>query len=379
MSHLLKTYEQYPVKLVRGKGVFVWDDQGKKYLDFYGGHAVCLLGHCHPKIVAAIKKQSSKLIFYSNVFQTIPADILAEKLAKTFEPEKYQIYFTNSGSEANETALKIARKHTGKKHIVSFKNSFHGRGISPLAVTGIESYHKFVPNLDEYTSFAEFGNIKSVELSCTADTAAVICEPIQSIGGVNMADISFYKDLANFCTKKNILLIFDEIQTGLGRTGKFWFAEHVNVFPDIVTTAKGIAGGLPLSAVSVKESICSGIKVGDHATTFGGGPVPCAAAIATMDVLSQKGLLKDVIKKETLIKEVLMKDPKVIGLRGKGLLIGIETDKQYPNLPGDCLKEGLIISGYTAGNVLRIMPPLIVKTGDIKSFARIFLSALNRQ
>ncbi|MFA5820560.1 MAG: acetylornithine/succinylornithine family transaminase [Candidatus Gracilibacteria bacterium] len=379
MTHLLKTYAQYPIKLVRGKGVFVWDDQGKKYLDFYGGHAVCLLGHCHPKIVTAIKNQASKLIFYSNVFQTAPAYLLAEKLAYTLEPEKYQIYFTNSGSEANETALKIARKHTGKKHIVSFKNSFHGRGLGPLAVTGIDSYHKFVPNLDEHTSFAEFGNIKSVESACNSDTAAVICEPIQSIGGINMADTDFYKDLANFCAKKDILLIFDEIQTGLGRTGKFWFAQHVNVSPDIITTAKGLAGGLPLSAVLVKESICSEIKVGDHATTFGGGPVPCAAAIATMDVLSQKGFLDDVTKKGMLIKEALINHPKIMRIRGKGLLLGIETDKQYPNLVGDCLKEGLIISEYSAGNVLRIMPPLVVKNSDIKSFAKIFLSVFNRQ
>ncbi|MFA6992689.1 MAG: aminotransferase class III-fold pyridoxal phosphate-dependent enzyme [Candidatus Gracilibacteria bacterium] len=378
-KYLIQTYAQYPIELKKGKGVYVWDSKGKKYLDFYGGHAVCLLGHCPPQIVKAISSQANQLIFYSNVFSTEPAIILAKLLANTLKPKEYKIYFTNSGSEANETALKIVRKHTGKNHIISFKNAFHGRGTSPLAVTGIDSYHKYNPNLDQYTSFAELGNMESVKSVYNNDTAAIICEPIQSIGGINMAAPKFYKDLAAFCAEKKILLIFDEIQTGLGRTGKLWFAQGVGIYPDIITVAKGIAGGLPLSAVIVKKEISENIKVGDHATTFGGGPVPCAAGIATIKTLLKKGFLTSVRKKEQMIKEALKNNPKVKKIHGKGLLIGIELDKEYPNFVSECIKQGVIISSSSNKKVIRIMPPLIITPADIKKFASIFNKMLSKQ
>lgn len=377
-KYLINTYAKYPLEIVKGSGSFVWDNNGKKYLDFYGGHAVCLLGHCHPKIGKALNDQSKKLMFYSNIFDMEPAILLAEQLAKTLVPEHYQIYFTNSGSEANEAALKIARKHTGKKHIIAFKNSFHGRGISALAVTGISSYHQFIPNLDDYTSFAELGNVGSVKKAYNKDTAAIICEPIQSIGGMNMVKVEFYQDLEKFCAQKKILLIFDEVQTGLGRTGTFWFSQSLGIAPDIITTAKGLAGGLPLAAVLVKKEVSSQIQVGDHATTFGGGPVPCAAALATLAVLQSKNFLMAVKQKEKLIKQSLKNCHSIKTIKGKGLLLGIELKILVPNLVKKCLDAGLIIGSSSNPKVFRIMPPLTISKKEIQLFSKIFTHVISQ-
>lgn len=375
-DYLINTYARYPVKLIKGSGSYVYDDKGKKYLDFYGGHAVCLLGHCNPKIVKAINSQSKKLIFYSNIFETEPASLLAEKLAKTLLPKKYKVYFANSGSEANETAIKIARKHTGKHRIVSFRDSFHGRSITCTSATGIDSYHQFEPNLDSYTSFAVLGNMKSVKKAVGKNTAAVICEPIQSIGGINLADVSFYRELAAFCKSKGIFLIFDEIQTGLGRTGDFWFSKGVGVYPDIITTAKGIAGGLPLSAVLVKEGISKNIKTGQHATTFGGGPVVCSAGIATVNILTSKNFLKKVKEHSNYLVKKLKKADGVKDVLGKGFLLGIEFSREIPSLTKTCLKNGLIIGSSYKKTVFRIMPPLTTSKSEIDEFLRLFKKSL---
>lgn len=374
--YLINTYAKYPIEIVRGEGSFVWDSSGKKYLDFYGGHAVCLLGHCSPQLIHAISEQAGKILFYSNVFNTAPAILLAEKLALTLKPKLYQVYFTNSGSEANETALKIARKHTGKTHIISFKHSFHGRGITSLGVTGIGSYHQYVPNLDKYTSFATLGDIKSVASTWKPNTAAVICEPIQSIGGVNMATPEFYRALAKFCKEKNVLLIFDEVQTGLGRTGTFWFAQSIGIFPHIIITAKGIAGGLPLAAVLVKKRIARKIKVGDHATTFGGGPTVCAAGFATLQTILQPGFLETIQEKEKLIREKLH-HPLIAEVRGKGLLLGIELTEPIADLVAQCLEASLIISSSADPKVFRILPPLTITKEEIDLFSEIFLTVLS--
>jgi len=371
MNNLIQTYNQYPIELQGGKGSFIFDKNSKKYLDFYGGHAVCLLGHCPKTVVEAIKKQSKKLIFYSNIFSTQPAIKLANKLSSTLN-YNYQVYFTNSGSEANETAIKIARKHTSKKQIISFKNSFHGRSISALAATGIKSYHQFNPNLNSYTKFATLGNMKSIKKLYNKNTAAVICEPIQSIGGINMSDSKFYQKLSKFCQQKNILLIFDEVQTGLGRTGKFWFSNTLNIKPDMITTAKGIASGLPLSAVMVKNNIANKIKKGEHATTFGGGPLVCAAGLATINQILKKGFLNQVRKKSGYIRKELKKIEAVQNIKGKGLLLGIELKKETPNLIKNCLEQGLIIGGSMQKNIYRIMPPLNCTYQEINLFIKIF-------
>lgn len=379
MNYSIPLYAKYPITVAKGKGSYIWDSKGKKYLDFYGGHAVCILGHCHPKVVKAIQKQAETLIFYSNVFYIKPAEELAEKLAKTLSPEKYQVYFTNSGSEANEAAIKIARKHTGKNHIISFKNSFHGRSTTSLGVTGIDSYQRFNPKLSKHTSFAELGNIDSVKKAYTKETAAVICESIQSIGGINMAPKTFYKELAKFCKTKGILLIFDEVQTGIGRTGEnFWFAQTLGVSPDIITSAKGIASGVPLSAVIAKKSIAEKIEMFDHATTFGGGPIPCAAGVAVIDTILKPGFLKGVRGKSALLKAKIAKLPQVKKVLGEGLLLGIEFEKEVPNLVKNCLKKGLIIGPSSKKNVYRITPPLNISKKEINEFMKIFKTTLNK-
>ncbi|OGJ52072.1 hypothetical protein A2335_02760 [Candidatus Peregrinibacteria bacterium RIFOXYB2_FULL_32_7] len=373
---MLQTYEQFEVEIVKAKGTYIWDKSGKKYLDFYGGHAVCITGHCNPTIVKAIKKQSDKLIFYSNIFFTEPSFKLGKKLCETLLPEKYQVFFANSGSEANETAIKMARKFTNKNHIISFKKSFHGRSITSLGITGIDSYHQFEPNLDQYTSFAEFGNLDSVKELCNANIAAIICEAIQSIGGINEVDFEFYKKLREFCDENNILLIFDEVQTGLGRTGTFWYCEQIGIYPDIITSAKGIAGGLPISAVLLKEKISRTIKTGEHATTFGGGPLVCSAGYANINYILRKNFLKKVKQKSFYLIKKLKEINQIDQVLGKGFLIGIKFKEVKLNFVKLCLEKGLILGPSYKKDVFRLMPPLTVTFGEIDQFIKILKSVL---
>jgi acetylornithine/succinyldiaminopimelate/putrescine aminotransferase len=366
---LIQTYAKFPIEIKRGKGSFVWDSNDKKYLDFYGGHAVCLLGHSPDSVVKAITKQCEELMFYSNIFDLKPSAELATQLSKTLLPAKYQIYFSNSGSEANETALKIARKLTGKNNIISFKNAFHGRGAYALSVTGIDSYHQFSPDFDDFTSFATLGDMDSVRNLADENTAAIICEPIQSIGGIKMAEKEFYQELAKFSQENNIVLIFDEIQTGLGRTGTFWFAEQLGIAPDIITSAKGIASGLPLSVVLVDEKIAKTIKVGEHATTFGGGPVVCAAGKATLDIILAEGFLSELQKNADYLRTELEKNFEVFGA---GFLLGIKTDKIGKDLVKKCLENNLIIGTSMEPNIIRIMPPINISREEIDQFLEIF-------
>ncbi len=372
-KYLLQTYSKYPIQLVQGKGSFVWDEKGRKYLDFYGGHAVCLLGHSPEPVIEAVKEQMEKLIFYSNIFDLEPAVTLAEKLAVTLEPEKYKVYFTNSGSEANETALKIARKAIGKNHIISFNKSFHGRGMYPLAATGIDSYRKYSPNFDNYTSFARLGDIESVKRAyLERETAAVICESIQSIGGVNLASKEFYQELSRFCREKGLILILDEIQTGLGRTGTFWFSEQLGIYPDIITSAKGIASGLPLAAVLLKESLAETIQLGDHATTFGGAPAVCAAGKATMEIILSRGFLETVRENSTYLRTIL--NEKGFETLGQGFLVGVKTRISGKDLVDMALEKGLIIGTSYNPEVVRLMPPLNTTKEEINMFVQIFTS-----
>jgi len=373
-SSLLQTYNQYPLTITKGAGSYIWDATGKKYLDFYGGHAVCLIGNCPKPVVEAIKEQSEKLIFYSNVFATEPSQILAQKLKETLLPHDYKAYFTNSGSEANEAAIKIARKHTGRNQIISFQNSWHGRSISTLSVTGFKKQHSFSPNLLEHTHFAEFGSVESVKKFMNKETAAVILEPIQSIGGINKAKQRFYTELAEICKQNGTLLIFDEVQTGIGRTGDWWFCQTVGVTPDIITTAKGLASGLPISVVLIEESISFNVKKGDHATTFGGGPVVCAAAKATLDVITQEKDQAD--EKFQQISKNLLALPQVKKVKGKGMLIGIEIGIEANLVVDKCRELGLIIGTSAQKNTVRLMPPITISKEEITEFAKIFSQAL---
>ncbi len=379
MSAVIGTYAKYPLTIVSAKGSFVYDEDGGKYLDFYGGHAVCILGHCPSTVVEAIKKQSETLLFYSNIVKTLPQEKLAELLTSTLLPENYQVFFCNSGSEANEAAVKMARKYTGKKKIISFNGAFHGRSISNLGVTGLLGYHQFSPDLLEHTYFAQLGDMESVKAGFVAggdDVAAVICEGIQSIGGMKMAEKKFYQDLEKLCNKNGVVLIFDEIQTGLGRCGDFWFCESVGVKPDIITAAKGLASGLPVGATIVRAEISSMIKEGEHGSTFGGGPVPMAAGIATVEEILK---IKDVNEKSERIVDGLKKISGVDGVVGKGLLLGIKVKEEAPGFVGKCLGKGLLLGSSSDKKVFRIMPPLNISNEEIDLFLKIIEKVLTQE
>jgi acetylornithine aminotransferase/acetylornithine/N-succinyldiaminopimelate aminotransferase len=355
-QHLLNTYHQLPLTITKGQGSYVWDDQGNKYLDFYGGHAVCLLGHCPPAVTKAIQTQAETLIFYSNVVATLPNQQLAAALAETFD-EDYKVFFSNSGSEANETALKIARKFTGRSEIISFHNAWHGRAVSTLSVTGYEQQHIFEPNMLAYTHFADFGDIETVKKHLSNNTAAVILEPIQSIGGLPEAEANFFTELAELCKQNGTLLIFDEVQTGMGRTGDWWYHQTVGVTPDMVTTAKGIASGVPLSAVFIHETIAKTIAKGEHATTFGGGALACAAGLATFEEIQKFRANTSVIFDQ--IKTGIKNIPGIGNIRGKGCLIGIETEQPASGIV-ELLRAKKILVGAASGDkhVMRVFAPM---------------------
>ena len=365
-KNLLKTYAKYPLEISRGKGSYVFDEQGKRYLDLYGGHAVTILGHSPDKVQEAIKKQAEKLIFYSNIVYSSSQGKLADLLVRE-APGDYQVFFLNSGAEANETALKIARKFKQKKHIISFKNSFHGRSAFASSATGIESYRNFQPNFDDLTSFAEFGDISSVE-KCflPGETAAVILEPVQSIGGARKASRKFYLELNEFCQQKNILLIVDEVQTGLGRTGgEFYFSKKIGLKPNLITLAKGIASGLPISAVLIEREIATTIKTGEYATTFGGGSLVCEAGIATISEILGDGFLTRVQKNSDYLREKLRLIDSVRSLYGEGFLVGVELSEANPDLIKKCLEKGLIIGSSYEKNIFRLLPPINISQEEL--------------
>lgn len=372
----LNVYKRYPITLVRGKGAHLWDDAGKEYVDFYAGHAVCSMGQCHPAVTEAIIKQANEMTFYSNIFYSSPAANLAEKIASTLLPDDYKIYLTNSGSEANEAAVKIARKLTGKKKIISFTNAFHGRSIANIAITGVASYHKFEPNLDSHTAFATLGDMESVKNLFDDDTAGIICEPIQSIGGMHMSGLSFYRELEAFTREKGILLIIDEVQTGVGRCGEIWFSKMCGIHPDIITTAKGIAAGLPLSAVIIAANVAAKVEVFDHATTFGGGPIPCSASLAVFDTITSEGFMDEVRRKSQRVVEGVKKISGVKAVLGMGFLLGVEFDDDVTWLVKSCLDKGLLIGSSSRKNVVRITPPLVITDENIDFFLKVFGEAV---
>src|SRR3989339_697508 len=282
-KYQLPTYEKFPLVINKGKGCYVWDENGEKYLDFYGGHSVALVGHCHPAIVKAVSEQLKKLIFYSNVVYNPQRAVAAKLLVELTKGKFASVFFCNSGTEANETALKLAKKYTQKDGIISFIGSFHGRTIGALSITGFEKYHKEIGSLMPNIKFAQLGNIESVKKLITNKTAAVILESIQSVAGINEASSNFYVQLKQLCEDKGIILIFDEVQTGLGRTGKMFYGDHYKITPDIITLAKGVAGGLPAGAVLVSKKVLTSVKLNDHGSTFGGGPVICVAITVTIE------------------------------------------------------------------------------------------------
>jgi predicted acetylornithine/succinylornithine family transaminase len=367
-KYIFRTYKRKQVVFVRGKGKFVWDSKGKKYLDFFSGVSVCNMGHCHPKVVSAIGKQAKKLIHVSNHYYTRPQAQLAEILVKKTFPG--QVFFSNSGAEANECAIKLARKWgrpKGKYEIITFLNSFHGRTFGSLSATGQKKLHKgFEPMLSGF-KFAEFNNINSVRKVVNKRTAAVMVEPVLGEGGVYPAKKEFLKQLKGLCRKKKMLLIFDEVQTGLGRTGDMFGYKTYSVLPDILTLAKSLGGGLPIAATIAGSRVSPAFVYGDHGSTFGGNLISAAAALEVMKLITAKVMknvkvtgkyfiekLRKLQKKHSCIKEV----------RGLGLMIGIELDFPCQDIVKFCQEQGLI-ANCTQNTVLRFLPPLIIGRKDV--------------
>ncbi len=359
---LLETYTKFPLVLEGGKGVEVYDVEGNTYLDLYGGHAVSLIGHGHPHLVDAITKQIHKLDFYSNLCYLPVRTEAAEALLSILYPSMKRIFFVNSGAEANEAALKLARNHTGRERIVSMNDSFHGRTIATLSVTGIDKYrHHFIPNLGGSTDFVPFGDMEALQKLNKNKTAAIIVEPVQSMAGAVTGTKEYFRQLRSFATQHGIILIFDEIQTGFGRTGKHFAGIHWDVEPDIVTMAKACAGGIPASAVAVNGEIAGQVQPGEHGSTFGGGPIACAAIKATVDVVKSEKLAENAESIGQYLYNRLVEVPQVKEIRGMGLLCGFVMEKTAKEIRDALFSKGILAGTSVDPQVVRLLPPLILK------------------
>jgi acetylornithine/N-succinyldiaminopimelate aminotransferase len=387
-KYFMHTYKRNNLVVKKAKNQFVWDENDKKYLDFFAGISVCNVGHCNETIIKAAKKQLDNFAHVSNLYYAPPQVELGEKLAKrTFKGGR--IFLSNSGAEANECAIKLARKwgflnpsKTGNRYeIICFDNSFHGRTMATISATGQKNFHEYLKPLQEKFVFAKINNIDSVKELINDMTVAVMIEPVQGEGGIVPSDKKFLKELRALCNKNNLLLIFDEIQCGIGRTGKFYAFENYGVKPDIVTLAKSLANGLPLGAAIAGKKCAETFVYGDHGSTFGGNPVSCAAALAVLNIMNSKFLnhslqtakylrakLENLKKKYSIVKDV----------RGLGLMIGIKLTVNGKDIVGYCMDKGLIIN-CTQDTVLRLLPPLVIVKKDVDFAIKILEEALKWQ
>ena len=365
----LPTYAKPPVALVRGEGTRVWDHEGREYLDFYGGHCVALLGHCPPRVVEAIREQAGEMLFYSNaVYSPVRAE--ASRALTDLAPDGLgRVFWCNSGTEANEAALKLARAFTGRHRVVAFAGGFHGRTLGALAATWGDKYHAPYRAVLPETTWLPFGWEGAVEDALEAeDVAAVILEPMQSMAGVTEAAPGFYRALREICDRTGTVLIFDEVQTGVGRTGAFTYGEHIGVTPDLVTLAKSLGAGVPVGAVLVSDAIAATVKPGDQGTTFGGGMLAMAAVRAALAVLKDEGLMSRAVAIYDRLEAGLSALEGVTEVRGRGCLIGVTLDRPAGPVR-DALRDAGVIVG-TAGrpNTLRLMPPLTTSDLEVDDF-----------
>lgn len=386
-KYFMHTYKRNDLTVKKAKGQFIWDDKGKKYLDFFAGISVCNLGHCNEAVIKAAKKQLDSYAHVSNLYYAGPQVALGETLVKkTFPGGK--VFLSNSGAEANECAIKLARKwgfmnpskKGGRYEIIAFDNSFHGRTVMTLAATGQKKFHEYLKPLPEKFVFAKINDIDSVKKLINDKTVAVMIEPVQGEGGLFTATKKFMKELRALCDSKKLLLIFDEIQCGMGRTGKFYAFEHFGIKPDVVTLAKSLANGLPLGAAVASKKYAEVFTYGDHGSTFGGNPVSCAAALAVMKEMNAK-LLKNasaIAKYLNSKLEGLKKKYAVINeIRGIGLITGFDLKSPGKDIVAFCLEKGLIVN-CTHNTVIRLLPPLTITKKDVDCAVNILDKALER-
>lgn len=361
-------YQRFPVTVERGLGTHVWDTNGKEYIDCMGGYGVALVGHCNPRVVKAIKAQLDKIITVHSSFYNKTREQFLENLIKIAPKNLNQVYLSNSGTEAVEAAIKFARKFTGKTGMVAMNGSYHGKSFGSLSVTFSQKYRKPFEPLVEKVSFSSFGDIEALRSTVNSDTAFVIMEPIQGESGIHVAPDGFLQDVRKLCNEKGILLIFDEIQSGLGRTGKMWASQHWETNPDIMCLAKGIAGGVPMGATLVRQDILACINKGEQSSTFGGNPLSCAAGIATIEALTEDRLVENAAKMGKIFREGLerLKEKhKIIReIRGKGLMIGVEMKFEVKDILFDGIANNLLLL-YSGKNILRLLPPLVISESDI--------------
>ena len=361
-------YQRFPVTVEKGFGSHVWDVDGKEYIDCMGGYGVAIVGHRNERVVNALKSQLEKIItVHSSLYNRTREEFL-KTLIGVAPHGLTQVHLNNSGAEAVEAAIKFARKFTGKKGMVAMNGSYHGKSMGALSLTFNPKYRKMFQPLVEKTSFAKFGDIESLRETVDDDTGFVILEPIQGESGIHVAPDGFLQEVRKLCDDKGILLVFDEIQSGLGRTGRMWASEHWNTTPDIMCIAKGIAGGVPMGATLVKPEILAVMGKGEHSSTFGGNPLSCAAGTATLQALTQDGLIENAEKMGQRLREGLehLKEKhKIIReIRGKGLMIGVELKFQVKDIILDGIKNGVLIL-YSGRNILRFLPPLVISEDDI--------------
>ncbi len=375
-------YQRFPVTVEKGLGVRVWDTNNKEYIDCMGGYGVALVGHRNPRVVAALKAQLDKIItVHASLYNKTREEFL-ENLIKVAPKGLSQVHLGNSGTEAVEAAIKFARKFTGKSGMIAMNGSYHGKSLGSLSITFNPKYRKsFMPLVDK-VDFSPFGDIESLRSKINKDTAFIIMEPIQGESGINVAPDGFLQDVRNLCDENGILLIFDEIQAGLGRTGKMWACQHWNTTPDIMCLAKGIAGGVPMSATLVRPEILAAMSKGEHSSTFGGNPISCAAGIATLQALTQDGLVDNaarVGKTFTDGLEGLKNKHNIIReIRGKGLMIGVEMKFEVKDILLDGIKEGVLLL-YSGRNILRLLPPLVLSEDDVKKVLEVLDRLFTRE
>jgi acetylornithine/LysW-gamma-L-lysine aminotransferase len=361
-------YQRFPVTIEKGSGARVLDVDGKEYIDCMGGYGVALVGHRNERVVKALKDQLDKIITVHSSLYNKTREKFLESLVRIAPQGLTQVHLNNSGAEAVEAAIKFARKFTGKSGMVAMTGSYHGKSMGSLSVTFNPKYRKSFEPLIEKVSFAKFGDIDSLKSTIDDGTGFVILEPIQGESGINVVPDGFLQEVRRICDKSGILLIFDEIQAGLGRTGRMWACDHWNTVPDIMCLAKGIAGGVPMGVTLVRPDILACISKGEHSSTFGGNPLACAAGIAVIEALTKDGLIENaakVGKKFFEGLERLKEKHKIIReIRGKGLMIGVELKFEVKDILFDGIKNGVLLL-YSGRNILRLLPPLVISEDDV--------------
>ncbi len=385
--YLMSTYSPLPVAFVRGKGCRLWDADGNEYLDFVGGISVVATGHCHPQVAAAICKQAGQLMHTSNLYYIPPEAELAKRLTEISCADR--CFFCNSGAEANEAAIKLARKWAGINRsgecfeIITAHQSFHGRTLATVAATGQEKFQKNFQPIPAGFRYVPFNDVGALEAAITDRTCAVMLEPIQAEGGVNVPNDDYLPRVRELCSERGILLILDEVQTGMGRTGRWFGYEHADITPDIITLAKALGSGFPIGACLANEDVANAFEPGDHASTFGGNHLACAAALATIQVIADEGLVANATQMGSLLEELLTDELSEISgfdhIRGRGLLLAVQfaPEVSAKAVQNQCLEAGLVVNAMGDDRV-RLAPPLMVSEADCRQAVEILADTMRK-